>query len=126
MRYDDLLGIPYKEHGRSKEEGFDCYGVCVEMCKRDGKKLKDPYTIAHLASDKVSDYISGKINIRKIDRPIIGGLVECTHKGSLHAGYIVGRGLMIHATIDKGVRVTPIAAMKPIAYYEVTDESDIV
>lgn len=126
MKYDDLLNIPYKPHGRSKKEGFDCYGVAVEMCRRAGTPLKDLYDIATLPTEKVNDYINGGVNVRKIDRPKIGGLAEFTRHGRLHVGYIVERGKVIHATTDKGVRITPIEIMKPIAFYEVINESDTI
>lgn len=124
MRYDDLLNVPYKAHGRGKD-GYDCYGLVVEMCRRAGTPLRDPYGIAHLPSGRVNDYIGG-VNVRKTDAPKVGALAECHCRGSLHVGYVVERGKMIHATTDKGVRVTPIAAMRPTAYYEVVNESDAV
>lgn len=126
MKYDDLLNVPYKPHGRSKEEGFDCYGIAVEMCRRAGTPLRDLYNIAELSTDSVSDYISGGVNIRRTDKPKIGGLAEFSRHGHLHVGYIVERGKVIHATTDKGVRITPIEIMKPIAFYEVINESDTV
>ena len=126
MKYDDLLNIPYKPHGRSKEEGFDCYGLAVEMCRRAGTPLRDLYDIDTLPTEFVNDYISGGVNVRKIDRPKIGGIVEFSRHGKLHVGYIVDRGKIIHATTDKGVRITPIEIMKPIAFYEVVNESDTV
>jgi cell wall-associated NlpC family hydrolase len=126
LKYDDLLNIPYKPHGRSKKEGFDCYGLAVEMCRRAGTPLKDLYDIATLPTEKVNDYINGGVNVRKINEPKIGGLVEFTHKGHLHVAYIVERGKVIHATSDKGVKISPIGIMKTIAFYEVTNESDTV
>lgn len=118
MRYDDLIGIPYKEHGRSKSEGFDCYGLCVEMCRRAGTPLADPYSISSLESADVGDLIGG-VNLARTDGPVVGGIVECEYGGFLHAGYVVSRTLMIHATTDKGVRVSPIAAMRAKAFYRV-------
>ena len=67
-------------------------------------------------------YIDGGVNVRRVAAPKVGGLVEFSCRGKLHVGYIVERGKMIHATTDKGVRVTPTQAMHPTAYYEVTDE----
>lgn len=40
VRFDDLIGVPYKLHGRTKA-GFDCYGLVIEVCKRLGHKLSD-------------------------------------------------------------------------------------
>ena len=43
MEYQDLIGKPYKENGRGPD-GYDCYGICIEVCKRIGiylPELKD-------------------------------------------------------------------------------------
>lgn len=126
MKYDDLLNIPFKKLGRDKS-GYDCYGVVMECCKRAGTPLKDLYGgIVDLPADRVNDYVSGGLNVREIDAPKKGALVYSIYKGNVHIGYIVERGLVLHATIDKGVKISPLAALRPIAYYEVTNESDAI
>ena len=125
MRWDDLLNVPYKPHGRGRD-GMDCYGLAVEMCRRAGTPLRDLYDIAELPTESVNDYIRGGVNVRRTDAPRVGCLVEFTHRGNAHVGYVVERDRMIHATTNRGVRVTPIAIMHPIAYYEVVNESDAV
>lgn len=35
------MGVRYKENGRSIEEGFDCYGAGIEVCKRFGYSVPD-------------------------------------------------------------------------------------
>ena len=126
MKYDDLLNIPFKKFGRDKN-GYDCYGVVMECCKRAGTPLRDLYgDIADLPADSVNDYIIGGLNVREISAPKVGGLVYSIYKGNVHVGYIVSRGCVLHATIDKGVKISPLAALRPIAYYEVINESDAV
>lgn len=126
MKYDDLLNIPFKKFGRDKS-GYDCYGVVMECCKRAGTPLKDLYGgIVDLPADRVNDYVSGGLNVREIGAPKKGALVYSIYKGNVHIGYIVERGLVLHATIDKGVKISPLAALRPIAYYEVTNESDAI
>lgn len=126
MKYDDLLNVPFKKFGRDKS-GYDCYGLCVEMCRRAGTPLKDLYGgIVDLPADGVNDYIRGGLNVREIPEPRAGALAYGTYKGNVHVAYIVERNLVIHAIIDKGVRVSPLAAIRPIAYYEVINESDTV
>ena len=39
----DLVGVPFKVHGRSKEEGFDCYGLAMGVERRAGKNLPDAF-----------------------------------------------------------------------------------
>lgn len=126
MKYDDLLNVPFKKFGRDKN-GFDCYGVVIECCKRAGTPLKDLYgDIVDLPADKVNDYISGGLNVKEIPAPKVGGLVYSIYKNNVHVGYIVERDKVLHATIDKGVKISPLAALKPIAYYEVINESNTI
>ncbi len=42
INIDDLLGIPFKMHGRDKN-GFDCYGLVIEVSKRFGHKMVDMF-----------------------------------------------------------------------------------
>lgn len=124
MKYDDLLNIPFKKFGRDKN-GFDCYGVVMECCKRAGTPLRDLYDdIVDLPADKVNDYIRGGLNVRQISEPKKGSLVYSIYHGNTHVGYIVERGKVLHATIDKGVKISPLVAMHPIAFFEVINESD--
>lgn len=126
MKYDDLLNIPFKKFGRDKS-GFDCYGVVMECCKRAGTPLRDLYgDIVDLPADGVNDYISGGLNVREIPAPKVGAIVYSIYHGNVHVGYIVDRGIVLHATIDKGVKISPLAALRPIAYYEVINESDSI
>ena len=126
MKYDDLLNMPFKKFGRDKS-GYDCYGLVMECCRRAGTPLKDLYgDIVDLPADGVNDYISGGLNVRRIPKPKVGALAYSIYKGNVHVAYIVERNLVIHAIIDKGVRISPLAAIKPIAYYEVVNESDAI
>ena len=126
MKYDDLLNIPFKKFGRDKS-GFDCYGVVMECCKRAGTPLKDLYgEIVDLPADGVNDYIRGGLNVKEIPAPKVGGLVYSIYKKNVHVGYIVERDKVLHATIDKGVKISPLVALKPIAYYEVVNESNTI
>lgn len=37
----DLIGAKFRTHGRSTAEGFDCYGLAIEVSRRFGHELKD-------------------------------------------------------------------------------------
>lgn len=124
MKYDDLLNIPFKKFGRDKT-GYDCYGVVMECCRRARTPLRDLYgAIVDLPADSVNDYISGGLNVRQIEEPKVGALVYSIYKSNVHVGYIVERDKVLHATIDKGVKISPLAALRPLAYYEVINERD--
>ena len=38
--FSDLIGKPYKKNGRGPDS-YDCYGICIEVCKRIGTKLPE-------------------------------------------------------------------------------------
>lgn len=126
MKYDDLLNIPFKHLGRDKT-GYDCYGLVIECCRRAGKPLKDYHKkIFSLPTEEINDYISSGLNLRQIDKAKVGCIVLSEYKGNTHVGYIVEREKVLHATIDKGVKISPLFALHPIAYYEVIDESNVI
>lgn len=126
MKYDDLLNIPFVKFGRDKN-GYDCYGVVMECCRRAGTPLKDLYNgIVDLPPDQVNDYISEGLNVRPISTPKIGSIIETQYHGNVHVGYVVDRGLLLHATYNKGVQVSPLAVFKILGIYEVINEGDTI
>ena len=112
----DLIGIPYKDHGRDLE-GLDCYGLAIIVCERFGKKLQDVVYENH--DEKLSDSWAPLLNVRRIDFIKAGSLVEIHVGGTLHIGVALDNQIMIHATINQGVRISKIAAYKVAAVYEV-------
>lgn len=121
MRYDDLLGLPYKPKGRSKE-GFDCYGLVIECCNRCGLKLNDLYYERQKISQD-NDYIRNGLNVEKIDGPEKYCVVEMHENGHLHCGFMVDRKHVIHATMKKGVILEPLQAVEAIAFYRVKNDN---
>lgn len=120
MKYDDLLNIPFKHKGRD-ETGLDCYGAVLECCRRAGTPLVDVFfNIESIPTECVNDYISKGLNVHKISAPKVGALVQSTFQGNAHVGYIVERDKVLHATIDKGVKISPLAIFFNPIYYEVT------
>lgn len=41
INIDDLVGSRYRVNGRTSEEGFDCFGLAIEVSKRFGHELFD-------------------------------------------------------------------------------------
>ena len=79
-----------------------------------------------MPADKVNNYINGGLNVRKISKARKGALVYSIYHGNAHVGYLVERDKVLHATIDKGVKISPLVAMHPIAFFEVINESDTI
>lgn len=119
MRYDDLLSVPFLKGGRTRE-GMDCYGVCIEMCRRCGKTLPDIDTYGRIYSADIhgkDDFFSGYV--RQADGPGARRIVEYMNSsGETHVGFMLSDRLYIHAT-EGGVRVTPLIAVKNPKFYEV-------
>lgn len=113
----DLIGIPYLTNGRTKEEGFDCYGLAIEVEKRFGKELIDVVYQDH--NIRLSDEFAPLLNIKKTDFIIGGTLLEIHIGEELHIGVAINKREFIHATTNQGVRISPIGAYKIYAKYEV-------
>jgi len=95
----DLIGVPYKDHGRDYS-GLDCYGLVIEVMKRMGKNLPDVF---YPDTDNKTNEITLKILEEgipntKIDQPEKGAIVEILVLGQpSHVGVCLGDGTFIHA-----------------------------
>lgn len=99
--YKDLIGVKYKDNGRSKEEGFDCYGLAIEVLRRNGKVLED----------RISKPSECKITTGdKLDKPENLCLVLFRNRKDIyhHLAIYIGNGLIIH-TDSKQVCIEPLA-----------------
>ena len=105
MEIRDLIGIKYTDGGRTKEEGFDCYGIVIEVLRRAGIEMPD---IDYETAEDAEGY--GKaIGTGRFER--IGHLeplciLALTVNGQpTHCGVYLGEGKMIHSTQREGVTV---------------------
>ena len=123
--YRDLLGVKFKPHGRTVKEGLDCIGVLLEVFKRDGIKLIDPwYDSLDVLSDE--DFWRKFNNqFKKIERPVEKCVVEIfshySKKG--HVAVYIGNGMIIHTTVRTGVCIEPLSRYehKIEGYYSVSN-----
>ncbi len=117
--FEDLLSVPFKKGGRDKS-GLDCYGLCIELCKRSGRTLPDftTFDTVNPATDGQRRNVFNEY-VRQVKKPVKGGLVEYLNDdGDIHIGFLLDTTLYIHIT-TKGVRVTPLFAIKNPKFYEV-------
>jgi hypothetical protein len=77
--FNDLIGIPFKEHGRSKE-GLDCLGLVLEVQNRLGFYVKDPCEYRDVSGTPIFIENYGKY-WKQVDKPEIGDAVLVTVKG---------------------------------------------
>jgi len=108
IKTDDLLGVPYKDHGRDKT-GFDCYGLAIEVCRRYGYKLDDIVYENH--NKELSDEYKPTLNVTPIDKPREGALLEMDYGKELHVGVCLNSREFIHMT-RSGCRISRIGALR--------------
>lgn len=117
--YDDLLSVPFKKGGRTAE-GMDCYGLCIELCRRCGKILPD-FSTYGTVNTRNSSHKRDVFNrfVKRTETPVKHGLVEYLNEnGEIHIGFLLDEKTYIHSTLG-GVRVTPLFALKNPKFYEV-------
>lgn len=117
--YADLIGVKYKDNGRSKEEGFDCYGLVIECERRIGKNLQDVTYNSH--DERLSDENASLLNVKKTARIKEGVILEFRKDGLLHIGFAINEKEFIHCTENQGVRISRIAGMTLFNKYEVIE-----
>ena len=108
----DLIGCNYKTHGRSKEEGFDCFGIVIEVLRRNNIVIPDVNYESIDEYESVFVETQSKIKYKKIEHPIELCVIMFNVKGEpRHTGIYLGDGFFIHAT-RSGVRVDPLHRWK--------------
>ena len=121
MNVADLVGVPFKVHGRSKEEGFDCYGLVLEVERRAGKNLPDPFyeTVDPESNRKVMDLLENGVPAERLDAPERYCVVKMNSGSRPHCGVYLGEGNVIHATENCGVVVQKLHRLKTDGFYRV-------
>lgn len=121
MMYEDLIGVPFVDGGRSKE-GMDCWGLVKECFKRQGIEVKD-YTISAIELLQISKQMEKDKELwQRVDAPLAGCLVLIKTEASAwanHVGIFIGDGRFIHAYPYAGVCISTIKRWKAhiIGYY---------
>lgn len=110
IEYQDLLFSNY-----SKE--FDCYRLVIECVRRDGKELKNFHEVEKADKSELQKYVECA-NVREIEKPKTGAIVQTDYKGSLHLGYLLDDEKVLHI-VQTGARVTPVQAFRNTKYFEV-------
>jgi len=111
--YSDLIGIPYKVHGRD-ESGLDCFGLIWLIAKRSGTPIRDPeYKGFKCTLNRLADYVG----LIKMDEFKIDCVLEIEKDNRLHLGYSIDDERMIHCTTNEGVIVENIINFNIKGYY---------
>ncbi len=109
IQVEDLIGVRFFDHGRTIEEGFDCYGLAIEVSKRFGHilidlwyKKSDSKTFTNNAD---SILLKMKDSLEETVEQNESNLVVFFENGHMvHIGVILESDIFIHC--DKfGVRI---------------------
>lgn len=117
LNFTDLIGVPYLENGRSKETGFDCYGLAIEVEKRFGLDLEDVVYSNH--NIELAEQNIPTLNVERTDKIEPGVLLQMTFFEELHIGVALNDKVFIHATRNQGVRISPIKTYKVDGFFKV-------
>ena len=100
--YEDLIGIPFINHGRDRNVGFDCYGLVMEVYRRFGIELPE-FTADWDDEDKINRIV------QRLPVPCLVALRMGTPPGIVnHTGVYLGNGKFIHTRAKIGVCISRI------------------
>ena len=117
---DTYIGLPYIRRGRSREEGFDCWGLMMDLIKRvHGYDFPDPeYELnsEKEIADEIVKYdksrLANKVKIGNIQYGDIVMISSFTLRAPYHFGMYIGDGQVIHG-MGFGTEVLPLKRLKP-------------
>ena len=116
--YSDLIGVPFKNQGRDKNTGLDCYGLVMEVYKKIGIQLPEYYAdwdnvekINSIIQQEVGTSLWKKVDGSHIPIPCVMAIRFGVPKGVVnHTGVYVGNGKFIHIRENVGVCVDRISS----------------
>lgn len=111
VEYADLIGIPFLEFGRSRA-GMDCWAVVLELYRRAGITLKDPFAqqtrinVKAIQGASVERWIAEQFNTwERVPVPDVGDVLAFrdVDGAAVHVGVMVEPGKFIHALRRAGI-----------------------
>ena len=124
-KFADLIGTPFAYGARGPDE-FDCYGLVMEMARRDGKTLPDFGHGADWMLPGRQSLVAGMMGAslhqwRQVE--ITPGAVALLRVGRLpsHVAYVLDQDRMLHAwDQSNGVSVINVEEWKHriVGFYE--------
>lgn len=111
IQYDDLIGKPFKYGGRGPDE-YDCFGLALELHKRNGIILPD-YPSSEDPQEQCISFIDG---VDKFYEPVEVPesldiiMFQIVPKFVSHCGIYIGYGKFIHITRRIAVAVEELGS----------------
>jgi len=116
--FSDLLGTKFTDGGRSKETGFDCWGLVIEIYRRHGIVLPE-YTMAAYDDVSIAGVFTSEIETGAFVRvpdglpaPAIVLMRLMCGQWANHVGVHVGNGRFIHICKGAGVAIERLDSLK--------------
>lgn len=107
MIIDDLIGIPYRLGARLPGPATDCFGLVVEICRRLGRPIPDPFVSSEQPVDAKQWIAERLAGWTPVDHPVIGGVVELVGTDSPgHVGYLLTEREFLHSTKKTGAIIS--------------------
>jgi cell wall-associated NlpC family hydrolase len=112
----DLLGIPYKQHGRDKT-GFDCYGLVIFLYKRMGRNLPD-YLYSKLGNNAFNEIGKSPLELTngygvEVDKPNYSDVIMFfdSKNRAVHIAFYLKNDMFIHCDV-RGVEVCKLKGFR--------------
>lgn len=123
----DLIGVNYKVHGRNKIEGFDCYGLVIEIMKRLGIDFPDVFysdTQTVTNEETAKEIFSKGLPLELIEKPRENDIIFLSVHGiPSHCGVYLGNDRFIHASYECGVCIDTLSRWRKrvVGFYRVKE-----
>lgn len=126
MELRELIGTKYTPHGRTADEGLDCYGLALAVLGMAGIHLPDVFyedTDAE-TNKRIMEGLEASIPNTKLEGPEKNCVIEFNILGQpSHIGVYLGDGEFIHASRQFGVVIDKLYRWKSKVkgYYRVNN-----
>ncbi|NQZ53212.1 MAG: C40 family peptidase [Piscirickettsiaceae bacterium] len=91
--YVDLIGVPFEYGGRGDDE-YDCYGLLMELMRRDGIEIPDYASPEDGA--KITAIFMGELRLWEKCEAKEGVAFLFRVPGNIHVGYCIGGDKFVH------------------------------
>jgi cell wall-associated NlpC family hydrolase len=97
----DYIGIPYIDRGRNPDEGLDCFGLAIRVCRYCYGYILPTLGHKYASSDDHKEmhkaFVESVDKFKKFDMPQRGDIVVFNMRGlPTHVGIYIGKNSFIH------------------------------